>query len=128
MRHYLPLPTPLFQEQGSHAGSGLGRTRTPASLAPPPSAHTQTQEQGPDSRFDFAEPDTLVPWTPAPASTSAGGREVGGEGCDGSGRLQRYCHLYGEGELEELCRGVGGSEVGPEWWDQGNRAVLLTKT
>ncbi len=87
---------------------------------------TPLQEQGPDSRFDFSAPDTLVPWTPAPPA--AGGSDGTGEQGVVGGRLQRYCHLYGEGELERLCRSVGGAEVGPEWWDQGNCAVLLTKT
>ena len=41
--------------------------------------------------------------------------------------FQRYCHVYKEGELEELCQSVPGCEIVETGWDKGNWTVLLHK-
>ena len=41
--------------------------------------------------------------------------------------LQRYCHVYREGELIELIGAVGGCTVEEEYYDTGNWCVSLVK-
>lgn len=41
--------------------------------------------------------------------------------------VQRYCHVFKDGELEDLCDSVAGCELQRSWNDQGNWTVILTK-
>ena len=40
---------------------------------------------------------------------------------------QRYCHVYKEGELEDLCSGIPGCRVLESGFDKGNWFVLFEK-
>lgn len=40
---------------------------------------------------------------------------------------ERYCHVYKEGELEDLCSQIAGCRVVETSWDHGNWCVLLQK-
>ena len=48
---------------------------------------------------------------------------------DAKGQLifQRYCHVYKQGELEQLCEAVSGCRIIETGWDKGNWTVLLLK-
>ena len=41
--------------------------------------------------------------------------------------FQRYCHVYKEGELEEICSGIPGCRIVESGWDRGNWFVQLEK-
>ena len=41
--------------------------------------------------------------------------------------LQRYCHLFGKGELEELFLQFEGISVSRSYYDQSNWCVVLAK-
>jgi SAM-dependent methyltransferase len=66
------------------------------------------QEQGEDSRWRFDYQDVWVPWaTPL-------------------GALDRYCHVYCEGELEALVTDVDGVTLDRVWQTKGNWNLLLS--
>ena len=48
---------------------------------------------------------------------------------DSQGALvfQRYCHVYRDGELQDLCSSVPGASVSDCGWDRGNWFVEITK-
>jgi len=78
------------------------------------------QEQDPLSKRVFAEQDTLVPWTlparfqlPTPEAPPA--EQV----------LQRYCHVFRQGELENLCSAVPDCRLEESGWERGNWFVRL---
>jgi hypothetical protein len=41
--------------------------------------------------------------------------------------FQRYCHVYKQGELEDLCSSIPGCRIVETGWDKGNWAVLLQR-
>ncbi|KAJ0411634.1 hypothetical protein ATCC90586_004103 [Pythium insidiosum] len=41
--------------------------------------------------------------------------------------VQRYCHMFKQGELEELVRDAGDAEVEESYYDQSNWAVVLRR-
>jgi alkylated DNA repair protein alkB family protein 8 len=93
-----------------------------AAMTPPAPADTPTgavtQEQA-----SFPSP---PPPAPARPSTDSGAcKHV----TEDSGELvfQRYCHVYKEGELEELCSSIPGCVVSESGWDKGNWFVQLRK-
>ena len=49
------------------------------------------------------------------------------EGADGQLIFQRFCHVYREGELEELCSHVPGCRVVDSGWDKGNWVIELER-
>jgi alkylated DNA repair protein alkB family protein 8 len=42
--------------------------------------------------------------------------------------FQRYCHVYKEGELENLCSSIPNCSIEETGWDKGNWFVRLAKT
>jgi hypothetical protein len=42
--------------------------------------------------------------------------------------FQRYCHLYKQGELEQLCAEIHGCQVLQSYYDNSNWCVILQKT
>jgi hypothetical protein len=42
--------------------------------------------------------------------------------------FQRYCHLYKQGELEQLCEEIAGCAVVQSYYDSSNWCVMLQKT
>jgi hypothetical protein len=42
--------------------------------------------------------------------------------------FQRYCHLYKQSELEQLCEEIAGCEVLQSYYDNSNWCVVLQKT
>jgi hypothetical protein len=42
--------------------------------------------------------------------------------------FQRYCHLYKQGELEQLCEEINGCKVLQSYYDNSNWCVVLQKT
>jgi len=97
-------------------------------------------EQGEESRHAFEDQDVLVPWRlqqrflqpgqteSSPATTSLEGpcEHVEEQG-DGQLLFQRYCHVYKQGELEEICSYVPGCRVVDSCWDKGNWVVEVVK-
>lgn len=117
-------------------------------------AWAKEQEEG--SRLTFTEQDVLVPWKmqqrffeeKEKGAPSASGRgSVAGadavlpddlvspegpcqhvtEDAQGALVFQRYCHVYRDGELEDLCSSVPGARVEEAGWDRGNWFVLVRK-
>ena len=41
--------------------------------------------------------------------------------------FERYCHVYKEGELEDLCSRVPGCQIAESGWDRGNWFVRLIR-
>ena len=41
--------------------------------------------------------------------------------------FKRYCHVYKEGELEDLCSGVPGCRIHESGFDKGNWFVVFEK-
>lgn len=86
-------------------------------------------EQGQDSKRNFATQDTMVPWKLNKRFTEPR--------TDSSTQLpsdqdeilvyDRYCHVYREGELEELCSRVPFCKIVDSGWDRGNWFVQLVK-
>lgn len=105
-------------------------------------------EQNGESKRQFLDQDTMVPWRlnkrfiDTDADTTKG---------DSSGKnedlipvydegkcqhvieerdeyvFQRYCHVYKEGELEDICSTIPQSRVVDSGWDKGNWFVQLEK-
>lgn len=87
-------------------------------------------EQDEHSKHVFETQDTMVPWklnkrflhenhsspdVPLPADQ------------DDIIVYERYCHVYKEGELEEICSQIPGCEIVESGWDRGNWFVRLKK-
>ena len=60
------------------------------------------------NRTNFAHADLLVPWNKKQAGT-----------------FHRFYHVFEEGELETLVKGVPGLEIEQTWYDQGNWCVVF---
>ncbi|RHY08831.1 hypothetical protein DYB36_007064 [Aphanomyces astaci] len=82
------------------------------------------QEQTQDSRraFDSHKQDCMVPWNLdkrfAKVDADSGEPVV----------VQRYCHMFKEGELDSLVRMSGNAVVNESYYDQDNWAIRFTKT
>jgi len=67
------------------------------------------QEQEESSARSFSSQDVLVPWRLQKhfesSADSCSGEDEDGGALDAKGQrvFQRYCHVYREGELENLC-------------------------
>ncbi|CAM9535428.1 unnamed protein product, partial [Ectocarpus fasciculatus] len=100
------------------------------------------QEQGETSKRTFESQDVLVPWQLQSTFTGKEQEKTGVEKKDGEENnglvntfpgnntakiFQRYCHVYKEGELEELCLRVPNTEIIETGWDKGNWFVKLCK-
>lgn len=106
------------------------------------------QEQGEKSKRTFESQDVLVPWQLQDTFTKSkeegnsapiGKEETGGNenncealvnttpGNNTTKIFQRYCHVYKEGELEELCARLPECQVVETGWDKGNWFVKLRK-
>lgn len=99
-------------------------------------------EQGDESRHLFEEQDVLVPWRLQQRFFQAGQSEespsvaqmLSPEGpCEhveekeGHLVFQRFCHVYKEGELEEICSYVPQCRVVESGWDRGNWVIEIEK-
>ncbi|CAE7802109.1 Alkylated DNA repair protein alkB-like 8 [Symbiodinium microadriaticum] len=106
----------------------------------------EQDDQRSRSRHRFQAQDVLVPWsfrTPgvkkAAGGTSKGGRDetllkdsAGGDEDGGSWEekppvCQRYCHVYREGELQELLEQLPELEVLESYFDTGNWCAVARK-
>ncbi|CAK4628838.1 unnamed protein product [Aphanomyces euteiches] len=78
------------------------------------------QEQTEDSRrsFDSHKQDCMVPWNLDKRFAKDESTTV----------VQRYCHMFKEGELDALVRMCGNATIDESYYDQDNWAVLFTKT
>ena len=112
------------------------------------------QEQGDDSRYTFCEQDVMVPWklqerfyykedeSQIHNSTNDGNprhvaprpHDVSPDGaCEHvvkeNGQLvyQRYCHVYRQGELLNICSNVPGVRLLEDGWERGNWFVKLLR-
>ena len=74
-------------------------------------------EQESSSRRKFEEQDVFVPWVK---------RSDAGRGPEGD-TIQRYCHVFREGELASLVQAVPGMRVIDSYYDRGNWAVRAKK-
>lgn len=91
------------------------------------------QEQDEGSRHVFAEQDIFVPWklnrrflSSASNTTTASN---GGAPEDKNELIvyNRYCHVYKEGELEDLCSCLPGLEIVESGYDKGNWFLHLRR-
>eukprot|EP00981_Chlorochromonas_danica_P013183 scaffold5939_cov165-Ochromonas_danica.AAC.12 len=104
------------------------------------------QEQDEGSRHVFAEQDIFVPWklnrrflspaTPSSSSSSssntAAAAAAAAAAADGGEKNElivynRYCHVYKEGELEDLCSCLPGLEIVESGYDKGNWFLHLRR-
>ena len=96
------------------------------------------KEQAPTSKRQFEAQDVMVPWRlqkrfvhTAGAAGEAHLLPDSAEQHDGAQfiTLQRYCHVYMEGELPALLQeaGLGQVEIVREWWEAGNWVVQANK-
>lgn len=82
------------------------------------------------NRTAFDSQDLLVPW-----HLKANNHARNNQGTNAKGESQlvpgivhhRYYHVFREGELEALCRGVAGVSVRHSYHDQGNWCVIIEK-
>jgi len=85
------------------------------------------EQKGSKCKRTFKNSDVYVPWNLAKKFLKDTPQEVldSGEVDDEYGNLilQRYCHVYEEGELEALIRDHGGVEILRTFWDTGNWCV-----
>lgn len=92
-------------------------------------------EQGSDSKRNFESQDTMVPWKLnkrfLPENNSSkeeiSNKKALPEDQDEILIYERYCHVYKEGELEDLCSRVPGCRLVESGWDRGNWFVRLEK-
>jgi ubiquinone/menaquinone biosynthesis C-methylase UbiE len=98
-------------------------------------------EQGSDSKHVFATQDTMVPWKlnkrfaiqeKSTVQEEVEGRKRGKKVSSKSQQdemviYERYCHVYKEGELEDLCSRVPNCRVVESGWDRGNWFVRILK-
>ena len=93
-------------------------------------AWAQEQIQGGVSGHKFEAPDVLVPFhkrsANGEAETSAPAHTVFDQ-TKGSTVFQRYCHVYKEGELAELFKGLTWCKVESVYYDCGNWCVEVRK-
>ena len=93
------------------------------------------QEQDTTSRRRFEQQDVLVPWKlPAThhtsSSSSSSNSDSSSDSISSSTEQQvvnRYCHVYVEGEIEGLLAQVGGNRIIEQYYDRGNWVVLFEK-
>jgi alkylated DNA repair protein alkB family protein 8 len=74
-------------------------------------------EQDETSRRNFEKQDVFVPWNLPKRFNDDGDDRV----------FQRYCHVYKEGELIDLCSSIPNCKVIDSGWDKGNWFVQLEK-
>ena len=74
-------------------------------------------EQDETSRINFEKQDVFVPWNLPKRFNDDGDDRV----------FQRYCHVYKEGELIDLCSSIPNCKVIDSGWDKGNWFVQLEK-
>jgi alkylated DNA repair protein alkB family protein 8 len=86
------------------------------------------QEQEAGSKRTFNEQDVLVPWKFQPWHAE-GQLKAAHATTDESGLVvyQRYCHVYREGELEDLCSLVPNVRILESGYDRSNWFVLFQK-
>lgn len=92
-------------------------------------------EQGPDSKHVFETQDTMVPWKLNKRFIHDKNNKTIGEKKKEMDKkeqdelivYERYCHVYKEGELEDLCSQAAGCEIIESGWDRGNWFVHLKK-
>ena len=74
----------------------------------------EEEEEGGRSKHRFKEQDVFVPWT------------VRG---DAQVVVDRYCHVFRKGEIEDLIRRIPGDGVSIDevYYDTGNWCVAATK-
>ena len=83
------------------------------------------QEQDPLSKRVFASQDTMVPWT-LPARFQLPTPPSPDDGAAGEERVfQRFCHVFRQGELENLCSAVPDCCIAESGWERGNWFVRL---
>ncbi|KAJ8410812.1 hypothetical protein AAFF_G00187690 [Aldrovandia affinis] len=80
------------------------------------------------NRTAFNSQDLLVPWHLKGGAPKASGVSRDSKPSESGSVFHRYYHVFREGELEELCRGVKNITVQTSYYDQGNWCVILQKT
>eukprot|EP00730_Choanoeca_flexa_P020073 TRINITY_DN9812_c0_g1_i1.p1 TRINITY_DN9812_c0_g1~~TRINITY_DN9812_c0_g1_i1.p1 ORF type:complete len:316 (+),score=39.22 TRINITY_DN9812_c0_g1_i1:541-1488(+) len=96
-------------------------------------------EQGDESKRAFPDQDVLVPWCHLNPELEAGHQEVadaaetaaqtGSQASSEPTVYQRYCHVYKQGELEELLDQTGyNMQVLRSFYDKSNWCVVARKT
>lgn len=68
-------------------------------------------EQPEDSKRNFTDGDNIVPW------------QLKGT----NKKVDRYCHVFKEGEIDDLVAEVGGCEIISSFYARGNWAIILKK-
>jgi ubiquinone/menaquinone biosynthesis C-methylase UbiE len=71
-------------------------------------------EQPNDSKRQFVTGDNIVPWN----LKTKGQNDK---------RMDRYCHVFRKGELDNLVRQVGGCQILDSFYAKGNWAIVLKK-
>jgi len=87
-------------------------------------------EQGEESKRTFDSQDTMVPWK-LNKRFLQGSSENSKNSTSEQDEIvvyERFCHVYREGELEELCSRVPCCTIADSGWDRGNWFVMLIKT
>jgi alkylated DNA repair protein alkB family protein 8 len=97
-------------------------------------------EQGEKERRKFPQQDTMVPWqyqtrydqqtsiaSPDQSSSSSSSDKENKEQSDEEVVFQRYCHVYKQGELEELLSHISGIQIISAELERGNWNICVLK-
>lgn len=97
-------------------------------------AWAHEQKASSKRQFDASKQDFMVPWNldrrfAQPRRTDAAAASAGGDAVETAAPIvvQRYCHMFKEGELEQLVATTGDAEVEDHYYDESNWAVVLRR-
>lgn len=80
-------------------------------------------EQGGESKRRFENQDVMVPWK----TTKSAKKGEDGDGQDADGVVQRFCHVFREGELEEMVELMEGVSLVDSFFDTSNWCVVIKR-
>ncbi|GLD96341.1 hypothetical protein PINS_up005024 [Pythium insidiosum] len=100
-------------------------------------AWAHEQQRSSRRQFDPDRQDFMVPWnldkrfaqtqTQTQATSDESETQESQDSATAPVVVQRYCHMFKQGELEELVRDAGDAEVEQSYYDQSNWAVVLRR-
>ncbi|TYZ61643.1 hypothetical protein PybrP1_001690 [[Pythium] brassicae (nom. inval.)] len=97
-------------------------------------AWAHEQKANSKRQFDASKQDFMVPWnldrrfTRKDGAGAAAAQDGGTAAAAGEPIIvQRYCHMFKEGEVEQLVTMAGNAEVEDHYYDESNWAVVLRR-
>lgn len=97
-------------------------------------AWAHEQQRGSRRRFEEDRQDFMVPWNldkrfvrKDGSTNSDAGESESQEKSSTTAVVQRFCHMFKQGELEQLVALAGGAQVEECYYDESNWAVVLRR-